>query len=81
MLLPTRVPPRRSAHLQPEMLWGENLLEVATSPVELSDKTKLVYAPHTFGPSIQKHKMFNDPTFIVKPAVLQVSSPLCGNAF
>jgi hypothetical protein len=63
MLLPTRVPPRRSAHLQPEMLWGENLLEVATSPVELSDKTKLVYAPHTFGPSIQKHKMFNDPTF------------------
>ena len=32
--------------------WGENIVGAKTAPVRLSDMTKLVYSPHTYGPGV-----------------------------
>ena len=32
--------------------WGENVVGAKTAPVRLSDMTKLVYSPHTYGPGV-----------------------------
>ena len=32
--------------------WGENFVGAKTAPVRLSDMTKLVYSPHTYGPGV-----------------------------
>ena len=32
--------------------WGENLVGVKAAPVQLTDMSKLVYSPHTYGPGV-----------------------------
>ena len=43
--------------------WGENLAGVHTTHVRLSDQTKLVYSPHTYGPSVFNQPYFRSPSF------------------
>ena len=43
--------------------WGENLAGAKTQPVRLSDPSKLVYSPHTYGPGTFMQKYFNDGAF------------------
>ena len=43
--------------------WGENLAGVHKQPVRLSDPTKLVYSPHTYGPAVYEQWYFKDATF------------------
>merc|ERR1712146_169468 len=43
--------------------WGENLYGVRSSPVVLWNQTKLVYSPHTYGPSVYMQEYFLDPRF------------------
>lgn len=38
--------------------WGENLFGAIKQPVVLSNPNRLVYAPHTFGPSVFAHPYF-----------------------
>ncbi len=40
--------------------WGENLFEAGTNPLNVP-KERLVYSPHTYGPSVFVQKMFMDP--------------------
>ncbi len=40
--------------------WGENLYEAGTNPPNIP-KERLVYSPHTYGPSVFVQKMFMDP--------------------
>jgi aryl-phospho-beta-D-glucosidase BglC (GH1 family) len=40
--------------------WGENLFEAGTQPPAVP-KNKLVFSPHTYGPSVYQQKMFTDP--------------------
>jgi aryl-phospho-beta-D-glucosidase BglC (GH1 family) len=40
--------------------WGENLYEAGTNPPAMP-KNRLVYSPHTYGPSVFVQKMFMDP--------------------
>jgi hypothetical protein len=41
--------------------WGENLFEAGANPPTMP-KNRLVYSPHTYGPSVFVQKMFMDPT-------------------
>ncbi len=41
--------------------WGENLFEAGAHPPTVP-KNKLVFSPHTYGPSVYQQKMFTDPT-------------------
>mmetsp|Transcript_17870 Transcript_17870/g.19901 ORF Transcript_17870/g.19901 Transcript_17870/m.19901 type:complete len:393 (+) Transcript_17870:14-1192(+) len=43
--------------------WGENLLGVHEAPVELTQKDKLVYSPHCYGPSVAYQSYFAAPNF------------------
>ena len=43
--------------------WGENLVGAIEQPIVLSDKSKLVYAPHIEGPSSYMQSYFRDSTF------------------
>jgi len=40
--------------------WGENLFEAGTNPINVP-KERLVFSPHTYGPSVFVQKMFMDP--------------------
>ncbi|WP_394846728.1 glycoside hydrolase family 5 protein [Pendulispora brunnea] len=40
--------------------WGENLFEARNNPIGIP-KERLVYSPHTYGPSVFVQKMFMDP--------------------
>jgi endoglucanase len=40
--------------------WGENLFEANTNPINIP-KDRLVFSPHTYGPSVFVQKMFMDP--------------------
>jgi hypothetical protein len=40
--------------------WGENLFEAGVLPPTMP-KSKLVYSPHTYGPSVHQQSMFADP--------------------
>ncbi|RPJ50219.1 MAG: glycoside hydrolase family 5, partial [Methanobacteriota archaeon] len=40
--------------------WGENLYSAGTNPPTMP-KNRLVYSPHTYGPSVFVQKMFMDP--------------------
>ncbi len=40
--------------------WGENLFEAGANPPTMP-KNRLVYSPHTYGPSVFVQKMFMDP--------------------
>jgi len=41
--------------------WGENLFEAGLKPPTMP-KSKIVFSPHTYGPSVYVQKMFADPT-------------------
>lgn len=41
--------------------WGENLFEAGAQPPAVP-KSKLVFSPHTYGPSVYQQKMFADPS-------------------
>ena len=43
--------------------WGENLAGAKVAPVRLNDMSKLVYSPHTYGPSVYNQKYFTDNEF------------------
>jgi len=43
--------------------WGENLAGAKVAPVRLSDQTKLVYTPHTYGPGVYMQSYFRAPNF------------------
>merc|ERR1719506_1520402 len=43
--------------------WGENLAGARQQPVQLSNPSKLVYTPHTYGPSVYEQKYFQDELF------------------
>jgi endoglucanase len=40
--------------------WGENLFEAGTNPINIP-KERLVFSPHTYGPSVFVQQMFMDP--------------------
>jgi endoglucanase len=40
--------------------WGENLFEAGTNPIDIP-KSRLVFSPHTYGPSVFVQRMFMDP--------------------
>jgi hypothetical protein len=41
--------------------WGENLFEAGANPPAIP-RDRLVFSPHTYGPSVFVQKMFMDPT-------------------
>lgn len=41
--------------------WGENLFEAGSDPINIPTE-RLVFSPHTYGPSVYVQKMFMDPT-------------------
>ncbi len=43
--------------------WGGNLEGVRRFPVRLSNRRKLVYSPHEYGPGVVDQPWFSDPTF------------------
>ena len=43
--------------------WGENLVGALFAPIKLNDQSKLVYAPHTYGPSTYMQKYFKVNNF------------------
>ncbi|MGD9201623.1 MAG: cellulase family glycosylhydrolase [Chitinispirillia bacterium] len=53
------VSPHGEIELNPN--WGENLFEAGKKPPKMP-KNKLVYSPHTYGPSVHVQKMFMDPS-------------------
>lgn len=56
----TKVPvPHGNPDLNPN--WGENLFEAGTNPLNIP-KDRLVFSPHTYGPSVFVQKHFMDPT-------------------
>ena len=40
--------------------WGENLYEAGTNPIAIP-KSRLVFSPHTYGPSVYVQRQFMDP--------------------
>lgn len=40
--------------------WGENLFEAGSNPINIP-KERLVFSPHTYGPSVFVQRMFMDP--------------------
>ncbi len=56
----TKVPvPHGNPDLNPN--WGENLYEAGTNPLNIP-KDRLLFSPHTYGPSVFVQKHFMDPT-------------------
>ena len=43
--------------------WGENLYGVRKQPVSLMDQKKLVFSPHTYGPSVYEQSYFGATDF------------------
>lgn len=50
--------PHGSAASNPN--WGENLFEAGTNPINIPQE-RLVFSPHTYGPSVFVQRMFMDP--------------------
>ena len=45
------------------IFWGENLAGALHQPVILTDQSKLVYSPHTYGPAVYEQDYFRDAIF------------------
>jgi endoglucanase len=56
--------------------WGENLFEAGANPPNVP-KERLVYSPHTYGPSVFVQKHFMDPA---QPACTGLEGDAAGNA-
>jgi endoglucanase len=57
---PTTVTPVPHGVVATNPNWGENLFEAGANPPNIP-KERLVYSPHTYGPSVFVQKMFMDP--------------------
>lgn len=57
---PTTVTPVPHGVVATNPNWGENLFEAGANPPSIP-KERLVYSPHTYGPSVFVQKMFMDP--------------------
>jgi endoglucanase len=57
---PTTVTPVPHGAAATNPNWGENLYEAGANPPNIP-KERLVYSPHTYGPSVFVQKMFMDP--------------------
>jgi aryl-phospho-beta-D-glucosidase BglC (GH1 family) len=58
---PTSVTPVPHGVVESNPNWGENLFEAGANPPTMP-KNRLVYSPHTYGPSVFVQKMFMDPS-------------------
>jgi aryl-phospho-beta-D-glucosidase BglC (GH1 family) len=58
---PTTSSPTPHGNLASNPNWGENLFEAGTQPPTMP-KNKLVFSPHTYGPSVFVQRMFSDPS-------------------
>lgn len=56
--------------------WGENLFEAGANPPNMP-KERLVFSPHTYGPSVFVQKQFMDPA---QPACAGLEGDAAGNA-
>ncbi|AMX04259.1 hypothetical protein A3224_13335 [Microbulbifer thermotolerans] len=56
--------------------WGENLFEAGDNPPDIP-KERLVYSPHTYGPSVYVQKMFMDPA---QPECADLEGDAAGDA-
>lgn len=56
--------------------WGENLFEAGANPPNMP-KDRLVYSPHTYGPSVFVQRQFMDPA---QPACTGLEGDAAGNA-
>jgi endoglucanase len=56
--------------------WGENLFEAGANPPAIP-KDRLVFSPHTYGPSVFVQKQFMDPN---QPACAGLEGDAAGNA-
>jgi endoglucanase len=56
--------------------WGENLFEAGANPPNMP-KERLVWSPHTYGPSVFVQKMFMDPA---QPQCTGLEGDAAGNA-
>jgi aryl-phospho-beta-D-glucosidase BglC (GH1 family) len=57
---PTTISPQPHGDTATNPNWGENLFEAGTSPPNVP-RDRLVWSPHTYGPSVFVQKMFMDP--------------------
>ena len=57
---PATVVPQPHGSTDTNPNWGENLFEAGTTPISIP-KERLVFSPHTYGPSVFVQKMFMDP--------------------
>jgi endoglucanase len=57
---PATVSPQPHGDAATNPNWGENLFEAGTNPINIP-RERLVYSPHTYGPSVFVQKMFMDP--------------------
>ena len=57
---PTTITPQPHGSAATNPNWGENLFEAGTNPINIP-KERLVFSPHTYGPSVFVQKMFMDP--------------------
>lgn len=53
-------PPVATPHGTVNPNWGENLFEAGTNPINIP-KDRLVFSPHTYGPSVAVQPQFMDP--------------------
>jgi aryl-phospho-beta-D-glucosidase BglC (GH1 family) len=56
--------------------WGENLFEAGANPLTIP-KERLVFSPHTYGPSVFVQRMFMDPA---QPACAGLEGDAAGDA-
>ena len=66
----------RTAAPRPIPNWGENLFEAGANPLSIP-KDRLVFSPHTYGPSVFVQKMFMDPA---QPACTGLEGDAAGDA-
>jgi endoglucanase len=78
---PTTVSPQPHGVVETNPNWGENLFEQRTNPIVLPAphvaRERIVFSPHTYGPSVFVQKMFMDPT---QTACTGLEGDAAGNA-
>jgi endoglucanase len=59
------------------IFWGENLAGALQQPVRLSDQSKLVFSPHTYGPSVYVQDYFKSPSAPAAPSLARTRATSC----
>ena len=57
--------------------WGENLAGARERPVRLDDPSRLVYSPHTYGPSVYVQDYFKSPSAPAVPSLARARATSC----